>query len=294
MRFSLVFDLSSRDGEGYSRLLDLVQLVDDGPIRAVWIPADGRPGRMDPAVFGAAVAVRTHSLGIRAYRVRPPRRDTRRFVESWAAVQSLAEGRLEVAFAAVHGPVRAGVGTIERLRDEIQHAAADTRVRSQPGRGTLPVWAVAGTLKQWRRAYGTGSSILTTTDFLDSDGFRRWSAVRTGGPVRIRPSVAAMTYAFLAASDDEATGTTSEPLRRHLGRTIRDESARHRAVRDLQNRSGLIGSLHTLTARVEHLAARNVDEIACMVDFGVDADATEQSIHYLHTLAERFSDGPRW
>ncbi|WP_045743591.1 hypothetical protein [Actinoplanes rectilineatus] len=339
MRFSLVFDLAARGGlgeDGLRMLLDLARLVDDSPIRAIWIPDGTGCPSADPAVFAAAVAVHTATVGIRGYGIQTPVPSRERLVGNWSVVDGLSGGRVELAFAAAGAT---------GLRD------VDEVCRQWPGPAELPVWMVARTAAQWRQLDRSSARVLTTPGQVGSAAFTRWSALRGD-----RPGPAVLMYAFAGASDREAVAATTEPLRRHLrrgvrsgacaegavrsegaarsgacaqgavrsedaarsgasvegamrsgasvegamrsaattGRAVRSEAAVERAVRDVQARHGLIGGAATLHARLDALAARGVGEVACLVDFGVDAEATERGIHRLCALAEQFQAGPRW
>jgi hypothetical protein len=46
------------------------------------------------------------------------------------------------------------------------------------------------------------------------------------------------------------------------------------------------------TDQVEFFRSRGVDELACLIDFGVDQDATERSVNLLCALAERYERTP--
>jgi hypothetical protein len=52
----------------------------------------------------------------------------------------------------------------------------------------------------------------------------------------------------------------------------------------------LIGSPDSCAPIVEQLAAIGVDEISCLVDFGVSADAAVESLRYVNELKERFKN----
>jgi natural product biosynthesis luciferase-like monooxygenase protein/amino acid adenylation domain-containing protein len=51
--------------------------------------------------------------------------------------------------------------------------------------------------------------------------------------------------------------------------------------------SGLLGEADKCLALVEKLKGIGVDEIACLIDFGVDCDAVLSSLHYLNEVKER-------
>ena len=53
--------------------------------------------------------------------------------------------------------------------------------------------------------------------------------------------------------------------------------------------SGLFGTVDSCTARVDRLAAIGVDEIACLIDFGVPTDVTLAHLEQLDQLRQRAS-----
>jgi natural product biosynthesis luciferase-like monooxygenase protein len=58
------------------------------------------------------------------------------------------------------------------------------------------------------------------------------------------------------------------------------------------NTSALLGTPSTCLAMIERLRAIGVDELACLIDFGVDVDSVLESLHYLHALKERSTRKP--
>ncbi len=56
--------------------------------------------------------------------------------------------------------------------------------------------------------------------------------------------------------------------------------------------TGLFGTPASCIATVERLREMGIDEIACLVDFGVDADDVLESLTYLNTLRETFEAHP--
>lgn len=48
--------------------------------------------------------------------------------------------------------------------------------------------------------------------------------------------------------------------------------------------AGLFGTVEDAREVVNRLTAIGVDEVACLIDFGVDADHVMQSLHHLDTL----------
>ena len=52
--------------------------------------------------------------------------------------------------------------------------------------------------------------------------------------------------------------------------------------------ASLMGTLEKCMAMVDRLQAIGVDEIACLIDFGVDVDSVLASLRHLHALSEQY------
>jgi len=53
----------------------------------------------------------------------------------------------------------------------------------------------------------------------------------------------------------------------------------------------LMGTPAKCSRVIEQLLAAGVDEVACLVDFGVDADAVLGNLQYLNELREHYDNG---
>src|SRR5262249_12488656 len=58
------------------------------------------------------------------------------------------------------------------------------------------------------------------------------------------------------------------------------------------NTSGLFGTPSSCLQMIDRLKAIGVNEVACLIDFGVDADATLASLHYLNELKALSNNKP--
>jgi natural product biosynthesis luciferase-like monooxygenase protein len=54
---------------------------------------------------------------------------------------------------------------------------------------------------------------------------------------------------------------------------------------------GLFGTPQTCMQMIPKLKAAGIDEVACLIDFGVDADSVLSSLHYLNQVKEGFNKG---
>jgi natural product biosynthesis luciferase-like monooxygenase protein len=59
-----------------------------------------------------------------------------------------------------------------------------------------------------------------------------------------------------------------------------------KAIERLFNERGLVGTVSTCYPKVEALKSIGVDEIACLIDFGIDCDSVMASLYHLNKLKE--------
>jgi phthiocerol/phenolphthiocerol synthesis type-I polyketide synthase E len=193
MAFSLFFfsaDGSTASGDKYRLLLDAARLADRGGLAAVWTPErhfqDFGGLYPNPSVLGAALALATERLEIRAGSVVLPLHHPVRVAEEWAVVDNLSGGRAAISCASGWHPgdfaLRAGtweerkevmyrdLETIRRLwrGEEVELEGGDgrpyaMRSRPRPVRRELPVWVTSsGNPETWRRAGAVGANLLTS------------------------------------------------------------------------------------------------------------------------------------
>jgi natural product biosynthesis luciferase-like monooxygenase protein len=193
MAFSLFFfsaDGSTASGDKYRLLLDAARVADRGGLAAVWTPErhfqDFGGLYPNPSVLGAALALATERLEIRAGSVVLPLHHPVRVAEEWAVVDNLSGGRAAISCASGWHPsdfaLRAGtfeerkevmyrdLDTIRRLwrGEEVELEGGDGRpyaLRSlpRPVRRELPVWVTtSGNPETWRRAGQVGAHLLTS------------------------------------------------------------------------------------------------------------------------------------
>jgi len=76
----------------------------------------------------------------------------------------------------------------------------------------------------------------------------------------------------------------------NLGRKEREDLLEFAFERYFQT-TALMGTPDTCAGMVERLSAAGVDEIACLIDFGVDREATLAGLQGINTLRKRFAPG---
>ena len=196
-------------------------------------------------------------------------------------------------------------------------AGNEIRVRlfPQPMQRELPVWiTVVNNPETYRRAGEIGAGILTnlmgqTVEDLARNVALYRQALADHGHDPTRGHVALLIHTFVGAESETVIECARRPfcdylkssldllqnLVRSQGLQIDFErlseddlnyllsSAYERYVRT----SALVGTPETCAPVVQRLADIGVDELACFIDFGVDAETVLDSLPYLDALRER-------
>jgi natural product biosynthesis luciferase-like monooxygenase protein len=198
-------------------------------------------------------------------------------------------------------PVRNGAG------HEIQ-----VRIYPQPVQRELPVWlTAAGDPETFRAAGEMGANLLThllghTVEALAEKiaVYRKaWRDHGHGGPDGAEGHVTLMLHTFVGENIDVVRETVRQPLMNYLKTSsdlVRQLSASMQDDRGLNQlseaerqtlhnhaferffqTSGLLGTPETCLAMIERLRGIGVDEVACLIDFGVDAEAVLAGLELL-------------
>jgi natural product biosynthesis luciferase-like monooxygenase protein len=190
--------------------------------------------------------------------------------------------------------------------------AVATRIYPPPVQPDVPLWVTSsGSPDTWRRAARAGANVLTALLGLSLDELASRIALyreqlAAAGLDPAAHEVTVMLHTFIGEDGAAVLDTVREPmsdyLRRHL--TLYDSEVLARQIgvpleriteadrRTLINMaferyvgsSSLIGTVDRCASMVERLAAIGVDEIACLVDFGVDTPAVLRSLGYVDEL----------
>jgi natural product biosynthesis luciferase-like monooxygenase protein len=195
----------------------------------------------------------------------------------------------------------------------------EVRIRPIPIRPELPVWiTAAGNPKTFQKAGELGFNLLThllghSIDELREkiDLYRASWKQHGHGPGAGR--VALMIHTFVERNLDIVRDTVREPftnylrsavgLIRRLARSLgKDMDSKEFTEQDLEDilahafdryfkMSGLMGTPRSCMAMVERLKAAGVDEVACLIDFGIDHTTVRASLRYLNMLKELSNSG---
>ncbi|MGW4807215.1 MupA/Atu3671 family FMN-dependent luciferase-like monooxygenase [Kitasatospora sp. NPDC004272] len=312
----------------YDQVLEIARTADAEGLSSVWLPERHfhRFGGLfpNPAVLGAAVAVSTRRIGIRAGSVVTPLHDPLRIAEEWAVVDALSRGRVGVSVATGWSPVDFALGPdrfehrrevgrqhTEELRalwrgESVRRRTGDGRtvelsVMPRPHRPELPLWVTSsGSRESVRQAAAGGANLLT--HLVDQDLSSLGAAVaayreeyRGEHPGR----VSVMLHTYLDEDTDRARRTASEPLLGYLRSALQLEQLAHGVPEEDQlfdeelldishrrylERASLIGDAAHCRAVLEQLADLGVDEVACLIDFGVPHEDVLASVGRLAAL----------
>ncbi|TVP43477.1 MAG: LLM class flavin-dependent oxidoreductase, partial [Gemmatimonadales bacterium] len=186
--------------------------------------------------------------------------------------------------------------------------ATEVRIRPRPVSKELPVWiTAAGNPETFRRAGEIGANLLThllgqTVEELSAK-IAVYRAARSEAGHAGRGTVSLMVHSWVGASDAEARKVVREPMKAYLKSavglvkaaawsfptfrkttTMADGSfgIDHLSDADMDalldhaferyyETAGLFGDVERCTGFARELAAADVDELACLVDFGVPA-----------------------
>jgi natural product biosynthesis luciferase-like monooxygenase protein len=348
MRLSLFF-FSGRwpdtPGDHYQLFRESVQFADRCGFEAVWTPERHfhRFGGLypNPALTGAALAVLTNRIAIRAGSVVAPLQDPLRTAEEWSVVDNLSQGRVGVSFAsgwnvndfalepesyeARHAIMHERIEIVQRLwrgetvsRRNGMGKEVEVSIFPRPFQAEIPIWITAQSDRSSVKAGEIGANLLTNLNyhalgelrtkialyreaFAGRDGYRE--------DLHGRGHVTVMVHTFVG--DDEAIETHGKPAYAEYLRTnldLQSERARglgltvdtteedlraviDRAVNRMIGQVGLIGSPQECLVRARGLADMGVDEVACLIDFGVEASAVMSSLEHVAAIGRDLATG---
>ncbi len=344
LHFSLFFfsdDGSNDTGQKYRLLTECARFADQHGFKAIWTPERhfNRFGGLypNPSLLGAALAMVTAQLEIRAGSVVLPLHNPLRVAEEWSVVDNLSGGRVSVAFASgwfindfvfTDEPFEnrkelmyQSIETIHRLwaGESLPYQRPDgsevtVRLYPQPLQPRLPIWiSSSGSLETYRKAGEIGAHLLTSLigqsleEIAPKIALYRSSLAEHGFDPSSR-TVALMLHTFIGTDPAEVRQIVHEPMISYLRSNLdlhaqlaknrkseidrqafsaQDEAVllEHAFERYYQN-SALFGTPTTSQPLLKKIAAIGVDEIACLIDFGLDLDTVIGGLQQLSILQE--------
>jgi natural product biosynthesis luciferase-like monooxygenase protein len=351
--FSL-FYFASDEGAGgaakYELLLEGAKFADRQGFEAVWTPERHFHAfgglYPNPAVTGAALAVLTERVKIRAGSCVLPLHHPARVAEEWALVDNLSSGRVGVSFAAGWQPndfvlrpesfedpkaaMLRDLDTVRRLwrgeTVELEGPRGPVPVRTlpRPVQREIPVWltaagnpstfeaagqAGAGLLTHllgqslgelgdkiaaYRRAWrdaghaGRGHVTLMLHTFVGPDGAAVKEQVRAPMKAYLASSLGLIkqhAWAFPAFKRHAKEGVSFEDNFQSLSADDTDALLEHSFERYYET-SGLFGTPAQALSVVERAQEAGVDEVACLIDFGIDPRVVLEHLPHLDAVRE--------
>ena len=204
---------------------------------------------------------------------------------------------------------------------EAVNALGDTvqlRTMPRPVQRELPIWiTAAGNPETFRRAGALGLNVLTHLLGQSLEGLaakiatyrQAWSAAGHAG----RGTVTLMLHTFVGEDDAEVRRCVKAPMLRYLGSSANLVGSYTASVPFFQKQcaagaapltqddvndalefsferyyatSSLLGTLDACLDMTDRLKAIEVDEVACLIDFGADPDAVLAALPLLDELRE--------
>lgn len=214
------------------------------------------------------------------------------------------------------------VGAVRRLwrGETVEYEVPDggrrpVRLYPRPAQPELPTWiTAAGSPHTYRLAGQLGAGVLTHQLEQDHETLQRGLAVYREALAQAHGAadghVVLMLHTLVGGNRAEVHDQIRGPLLDYLGTSmdllagaqasapgdgfdLRRLAAADRAtlldrsVSRLLDRAGLFGTVDDCVEVAERLAAIGVDEIACLIDFGLGRDAVLNGLEYLARLRER-------
>ena len=332
-------DSAERQGDRYRLLFDAAKFADRRGFTAVWTPERHfqRFGGLypSPAVTGAALAVLTNRIAIRAGSIVLPLQNPLRVAEEWAMIDNFSNGRVAIAAASgwhvndfVLSPgayldrthdMLAKIALIQRLwRGETvllpNGAGVETEVGilPRPVQKELPVWLTGQSDETFLRAGELGFNVLTANftlnhnleefvrkvwiyrDAIEAHHGRRGHitlmahtfAGEDSEAVRAiaRPALAGYLRENLQMQRDNSSGKRDQHGFSKLNQRESEIMVRTQVRNDLLSPLSFIGTLEHCASQAQRLYDSGVDEIACLIDFGIGYEDVMASLRRLSTL----------
>jgi natural product biosynthesis luciferase-like monooxygenase protein len=339
MAFSLFFfsaDGATSHPDKYRLLIESAKFADSHGLAAVWTPERHFQGfgglYPNPSLLGAALAMVTDRVKIRAGSLVLPLHHPARVAEEWAVVDNLSRGRVGISFGSGWHPQdfvlaqesyanrRAFTfGHIHTIRSlwagkKVRFSDPDgseyeVAVLPRPIQAEIPIWiSTAGNPQSWIQAGQLGANVLTMLNQPPDELSRRiclyHEALRSNGFKPEHSTVTVMVHTFLGEDDEVVKERVREPLTRYLRSFLEekedllpggvrsgggiDEGDKNAMARGAFERyfrdQALLGTQQKCFGLVEKLLDLGVGEIACLVDFGLHADAVMEGLEHLARL----------
>jgi natural product biosynthesis luciferase-like monooxygenase protein len=332
-------DCTEHHTDRYRMLFDAAKFADEHGFTAVWTPERHfqRFGGLygSPTATGAALAVLTKRIAIRAGSVVLPLQNPLRVAEEWAMIDNFSNGRVAIAAASgwhVNDFVLSP-GTYEsRYKDMFEKialvqrlwrgekvsvpngagVATEVGILPAPIQKELPIWLTGQSDDTFLHAGKLGFNVLTANFALRHDLgefvrkvriYREAIETHHGrrGHVTLmahtyvgedreavraiaRPALTSYLKVNLEMQKDNSSGKREEKGFTQLNERESEIMIRTQVNNDLQSPLSFVGTLEHCAEQAASLRENGVDEIACLIDFGIGTDEVLASLRRLSTL----------
>lgn len=219
------------------------------------------------------------------------------------------ENRKEIMFRDIETIQRLWAGETLKFQS-VGGREVKLRILPRPVQPRLPIWITsAGSPQTWDKAGEIGASVLTTlvgysfADLSKQINLYRESLARHDHDPR-EGQVTLMLHTFIGDDSASVKDQVRAPLRSYLRSYVKQFKNLNPDVGSLTEEdmdalvavafenyfetSTLLGTPNKCAPLIERLIGIGIDEIACLIDFGVETDRVLESLHYLNELREHY------
>jgi alkanesulfonate monooxygenase SsuD/methylene tetrahydromethanopterin reductase-like flavin-dependent oxidoreductase (luciferase family) len=180
------------------------------------------------------------------------------------------------------------------------------RILPRPLQPELPVWITAQSDETFAQAGSSGFNLLTNLNYKSAGSLRSKidlyrSARRRAGFDGGRVSV--MTHAYVAGTNGDAREVAGEALRRYFAVNMKLQGGAFQAAEErflarqaadrVLDTVGLIGDAETCIERAARFADLGVDELCCLLDFGIADPVVLDGLRALGRVVRQFAEARR-
>lgn len=183
----------------------------------------------------------------------------------------------------------------------------------RPVQNELPFWVTVASERTWLRAGEIGANVLTAfSTSLDElkESIQRYRRARMENGHDPRTGIVSlMLHTFIGTDEDQVRAIVEEPMKNYMqtyinqfrpmaGNNVVDPSAPEmQGLLDTVferyfEQASLLGTPDKCAALIERLAAAGVNDLACLLDFGLDYETTMEGLHRLADLKESLQRQP--
>jgi len=181
------------------------------------------------------------------------------------------------------------------------------RTLPRPVQTELPFWVTVASERTWIRAGEAGANVLTAfSTSLDElkESIQQYRRARMENGHDPRTGIVSlMLHTYIGTDEEQVRAMVEKPMKNYLqtyinqfrpmvGDNVVDPSSPEMqglldAVFERYfNYASLLGTPEKCAALIEQLASAGVNDLACLLDFGLDYETTMEGLHRLAALRE--------